>query len=229
MPAYNEEGNIANTVKEAFSLKLSSDVLVIDDGSVDKTAKMAEDAGANVVSLPFNLGIGAAVQTGFKYARNHEFDLVVRIDGDGQHDISYLEKIIDFLLKEELDIAIGSRFVGSLSNYRFSFVRRIGINFFSSLISLLTDYKVTDPTSGFRAYNKRMIKIFAEYYPHDFPEPEEILVADRYMAKIKETAVKMNKRVSGTSSIRYLKTLYYMIKVTFAILLDKFKRKGDDL
>lgn len=223
VPAFNEEKNIFKTVNEILSLKRPVSVLVISDGSRDKTVSEAKKTKAEVIALPFNLGIGGAVQTGFKYARDHGFDIAVQVDGDGQHDVQYLETILAPVINDEADMVIGSRFLPPHLGFQSSFVRRIGIHFFAWLISFLTGCKVTDPTSGFRAYNRKMIKIFARYYPHDFPEPEAIVVAGRYQARIKEVVVQMRKRGAGNSSIRYLKTLYYMIKVTFAILLDKLK------
>ena len=227
VPAFNEEGNIEKTINEIMAINVPLTVLVINDGSSDRTGAIARASGAKVVSLPFNLGIGGAVQTGFKFAVRHDFDLMVQVDGDGQHDMNFLKRLIEPVLNNEVDMSIGSRFIPPFLGYQSSFVRRIGINFFAWLISLLTDYKVTDPTSGFRAYNKKMIGIFAEYYPHDFPEPEAIMVAGRYQARIKEVPVVMRKRMAGNSSIRYFKTLYYMIKVTIAILLGRLKQKRD--
>jgi len=227
VPAYNESGNIARTVREIQSLLMPLTVLVVDDGSGDQTATEAEQAGAAVVSLPFNIGIGGAVQTGFQYAMEQGFSLAVQIDGDGQHDVSFLKKLIDPIVKNEADMTIGSRFLPPFIGYRSSLIRRVGIHFFAHLISFLTDYKVTDPTSGFRAFNKRMMNIFAREYPHDFPEPEAIMVARRYGARVLEVPVQMRKREAGHSSIRYLATLYYMIKVTFAILFNMVKAKGN--
>ena len=191
-----------------------------------KTCSNSKKAGADVLSLPFNLGIGGAVQTGFKFANDNNFDFAVQVDGDGQHNAKYIKDILTPVVNGTYDMIIGSRFIPPNTGYKSSFVRRIGINFFAWFISFLTGSKVTDPTSGFRAYNKKMIRIFAKYYPQDFPEPEAIVVAMRWDAKIKEVPVEMRERKSGQSSIRYLKTLYYLIKVTFAILLDKLKQKS---
>jgi len=223
IPAYNEEGNIVKTIDELVSLQLPLTILVVNDGSKDQTALEAKKTGVQVLSLPFNLGIGGAVQTGFKYAYQHHFDVAVQVDGDCQHDVHFLKKLMDPVLQGEVDMTIGSRFIPPFTGYQSSFIRRIGINFFAGLISWLTDSKVTDPTSGFRVFNRKLIKVFADYYPSDFPEPEAIVIARRYHAKIREVPVEMRERIFGNSSIRYLKTLYYMIKVTFAILLDKIK------
>jgi glycosyltransferase involved in cell wall biosynthesis len=226
VPAYNEERNIKSTINEIFSEQLPVSVAVINDGSRDDTSRLAKECGVDVIDLPFNLGIGGAVQTGFKFALKNDFDLAIQIDGDTQHDASYVPALLSPLINDEADMTIGSRFLPPYLGYRSSFIRRIGIHFFARLISAITSYKVTDPTSGFRGYNKKMIQLFAQYYPHDFPEPEAIAVAGRYKARVVEVPVKMRKRPSGISSIRYLRTLYYMIKVTFAILLDKLKEKG---
>jgi len=225
VPAFNECGNIRRTVEEIRQLAPGVDILVIDDGSLDATADEARQAGGMVVSLPFNLGIGAAVQTGFQYAQRHHYDIAVQIDGDGQHDATFLEKIVEPIRRDEADLVVGSRFLKKIGGFQSSFSRRVGINFFVHLINALTGVKVNDPTSGFRAYNKRMIALFAEYYPHDFPEPEAIVVAQQIGARIVELPVVMRPREAGSSSIRYFKTLYYMVKVTLAILLHMIRQR----
>lgn len=227
VPAYNEQDSIQKAVSEIFMAPIKLDVLVVNDGSTDNTIQVAESTGAKVISLPFNLGIGGAVQTGFQFALHHRYDLVVQMDGDAQHDIGFIDDLINPVLNNEVDMTIGSRFIPPFLGYQSSFVRRIGINFFARLLSGLTSSKVTDPTSGFRAYNRKMIGIFARYYPHDFPEPEAIVVARQYGARIKEVPVCMRERQGGSSSIRYFKTLYYMVKVTLAILLGRFKTKKE--
>ena len=225
VPAYNEEGNIQTTIQRLRSLPLSLTILVIDDGSRDRTAQEASAACAGVISLPFNLGIGGAVQTGFQFARDKDFDIAVQVDGDDQHDVQYLAALLQPIIDDEVDMTIGSRFLPPFLGYRSSLIRRLGIHFFAQLISFLTGYKVTDPTSGFRAFNRRMIRIFADDYPHDYPEPEAIVVARRYHARVREVPVVMRKRSSGHSSIRYFYTLYYMIKVTFAVILAGLKKR----
>ncbi len=225
VPALNESGNIRKIVEEICALPIPLVVVVVNDGSTDTTACEAKKTPAHVISLAFNLGIGGAVQTGFKYALEKGFTLAVQVDGDGQHDVGYLQKLIEPILKKQADMTIGSRFLPPYLGYRSSLVRRIGIHFFSHLISFLIHSKVTDPTSGFRAFNRPMIEAFARSYPHDFPEPEAIVMAKRLNAVIVEVPVEMRKRASGSSSIRYLKTLYYMVKVTFAILLNTIKKK----
>ncbi|MBF0479550.1 MAG: glycosyltransferase family 2 protein [Candidatus Omnitrophica bacterium] len=229
IPAFNEAENIQKTVAEVFHCGQAVSVLVVDDGSADLTSAEAALAGAEVVRLPFNLGIGGAVQTGFKYARDNGFDIMIQVDGDNQHDAAYLKDLLAPVITGEADMTIGSRFLSVQKGFQSSFARRIGINFFVGLISMLTGHKITDPTSGFRAFNKKLINVFARYYPQDFPEPEAIAVASRYKAVIREVPVIMRKRSGGKSSIRDIKTLYYMIKVTFAILLDKFKHTSKEL
>jgi glycosyltransferase involved in cell wall biosynthesis len=225
VPAFNESGNIQRTVKGLLVLDLKSDVLVIDDGSRDGTRQEALDAGAQVVSLPFNLGIGGAVQTGFLYAFEHNYDMAVQVDGDGQHDPTYIRALLRPLLAGEADMSIGSRFMADNAGFKSSFSRRLGISFFVHLINALTGVKVTDPTSGFRAYNKKMIALFAAYYPLDFPEPEAIVVAQQQRARICEVPVVMQARERGSSSIKRLKSVYYMVKVTLAILVHMIRQR----
>lgn len=223
VPAFNECGNIGRTVEEIRRLAKGVDILVIDDGSRDDTAQEARQAGALVVSLPFNLGIGAAVQTGFKFAREHGYNIAVQIDGDGQHDPAFVETLVGPVCRGEADMVVASRFLEKTGGYRSSFGRRVGINFFVHLINGLTGVKISDPTSGFRAYNQKMIALFSEYYPHDFPEPEAIVVSQQAGARIVELPTSMRAREAGYSSIRYFKTLYYMVKVTLAILLHMIR------
>lgn len=227
VPAFNECGNIGRTVEEIRKSAHGVDILVIDDGSRDATAQEAGLSGGMVVSLPFNLGIGAAVQTGFQYAQRYQYDIAVQIDGDGQHDASFLEKIIEPILRDEADMVVGSRFLEKSGGFQSSFSRRVGINFFVHLINALTGVKISDPTSGFRAYNKKMIALFSEYYPYDFPEPEAIVVTQQAGGRIVELPVIMRAREAGSSSIRYFKTLYYMVKVTLAILLHMIRQRRD--
>ena len=225
IPAYNEEASIPFVIK---SLKLkypAFSVVVIDDGSKDLTASRALSLGAFVVSLPFNLGIGGAVQTGFKYAKENNYDFVIQFDADGQHDTDCVEKILKPVYNGELDICIGSRFISNESLFKSTMLRRMGIKFFAFFISLLTGQLTTDPTSGFRAFGRSAINLFAEYYPIDFPEPESIAIARHNGLKIGEAAVIMHPRRGGVSSIRYLKSAYYMVKVTLAIFLCFLRKK----
>jgi hypothetical protein len=223
IPAYNEAGRVASLVLELRQRHPAFDILIIDDCSQDATYEEARLTGAKVISLPFNLGIGGAVQTGIKYAGDHDYDAAVQVDGDGQHDPLYIADIIAPVLSGRLDMCVGSRFLSD-SGFRSSFLRRIGIRFFCWLIGVLTGRELTDPTSGFRAYGRRAIEIFSHYYPIDFPEPEGLVVAERYGASIGEVPVVMRERKGGASSIRHLLTAYYMIKVTLAIILWTVRR-----
>jgi len=223
VPAFNEAGNVGLTVAEIRRHAPGVDILVVDDCSSDETIQEASQAGAWVVSLPVNLGIGGAVQTGFRFAHERSYDIVVQIDGDGQHDASFLKDLTDVIERGQAEMAIGSRFIDK-SGFQSTLSRRIGIIFFVHLINHLTGVRISDPTSGFRAINKRLIAVFADHYPQDFPEPEAIVVAQRLKARIAEVPVKMRKRQSGHSSIGYVRSLYYMVKVTLAILLNMIRR-----
>jgi len=225
VPAFNESGNIARSIKDIQKYNHPFDILVIDDGSKDKTVQEALEAGARVVSLPFNLGIGGAVQTGFQYALEHGYDIAVQMDGDGQHDASFLVKLITPILEGQADMVIGSRFIEDNGGFKSSFSRRLGIRFFVRLIDALTGLNISDPTSGFRAHNQKIITAFADNYPQDFPEPEAIVVAKRLGGRISEVAVLMRKREGGQSSIGQLKSIYYMFKVTFAICLHMIRSR----
>jgi len=225
VPAFNEGRVIGRLVREIRELYPHYPILVINDGSHDDTAKKAEEAGARVITLPYNLGIGGAIQCGYKVAAEEDYDITVQIDGDGQHDPVYLKTVLEPILDDKLDLCIGSRFLSESSGFKSTFMRRIGIRFFSHLLRLLTGIFITDPTSGYRATGKKIIHKFAPHYPIDFPEPEAILIAKLYGARIGEVPVKMRKRLGGISSIRYFKTAYYMIKVTLAILIDMIKKR----
>jgi hypothetical protein len=225
IPAFNESGSIAKLVREIRASIPQADLVVINDGSRDNTEEEAMQAGAPVASLPYNLGIGGSVQTGYQIAFEKDYDVAVQIDGDGQHDPAYATRLIQPVLEGRLDLCIGSRFLDPASeNFRSTFLRRLGIRFFCGLLGLLTGLHVTDPTSGFRAAGKKLIKAFALYYPVDFPEPETIKIARRHSARVGEIPVRMRERCGGRSSIRYFASLYYMAKVTLAILIDMLKK-----
>ena len=225
IPAYNEENIIGRVVTEIKHLNPDFPILVINDGSLDRTAEEARAAGAMVVSHPYNLGIGGAVQTGFKVAQSEDYEATVQMDGDAQHHPAYLKTVLEPVLSGKLEMCIGSRFLTEDATFRSTFIRRIGIRFFAVFLGILTGIHVTDPTSGYRATSKELIKKFARYYPIDFPEPEAIKIAKRLGARIGEVPVKMRKRLGGVSSIRYFATFYYMIKVTLAILIDGLKKE----
>ena len=204
VPAFDEEEAVAAVVREIRGFDPSLDIVVVDDGSADGTAAAAAAAGASVVSLPFNLGIGGAVQTGFKYALEHGYDVAVRLDGDGQHDPTELPKLLEPLGRDEADVVVGSRFAGGERDYRPPLARRAGIRWFAHLVSLLTRQKLTDTTSGFQAVNARGIRLFAADYPHDYPEVEAAVMVVRHRLRIKEVPVRMREREVGSSSITTL-------------------------
>lgn len=219
IPAYNEEKNIFRVVNSVRYNNPEVNVVVINDGSRDLTEVEAERAGAFVINLPQNLGIGGAVQTGYIYASRKGYDVVIQVDGDGQHDPKDLSRLIESIEKDEADMVIGSRFAEK-TDYESSKMRWLGINFFSKLVSFICKRDFFDTTSGYRAVNKKVINIFAEYYPRDYPEVETIVYASKRGVRIKEISVDMKKRQGGKSSITPLKSIYYMIKVTCAILLQ---------
>lgn len=219
IPACNEEKNIFGVVKAVKYHHPEADVVVINDGSRDDTELEAQRAGAFVINLPQNLGIGGAVQTGYIYASRMEYDVVIQIDGDGQHNPKDLSRLIDAIEKDEADIVIGSRFVEK-TGYESSRMKSLGINFFSRFVSHVCRRDFFDTTSGYRAVNKKVIKLFSRYYPRDYPEVETIVYASKRGVRIKEISVDMEKRQGGKSSITPLKSIYYMIKVTCAILLQ---------
>lgn len=219
IPAYNEEKNIFSVVNAVKNNNPEVDVVVINDGSRDCTELEAQKAGAFVINLPQNLGIGGAVQTGYIYASRRGYDAVIQIDGDGQHNPKDLSRLIDSIAKDEADMVIGSRFVKK-TDYESSKMRKLGINFFSKLVSLVCGRDFFDTTSGYRAVNKKVIELFSRYYPRDYPEVETIVYASRMGIRIKEIPVNMDKRQGGSSSITPLKSIYYMIKVTCAVLLQ---------
>jgi len=198
------------------------DVIVINDASDDNTSLIVKAAGFPVIDLSANLGIGGAMQTGYLYACNQDYDIAVQLDGDGQHDPLYIEKIIAPIINGEADMVIGSRFIAH-DGFQSTMLRRLGIGFFRKFISLLTGAKFTDPTSGFRACNKLIIAHFARYYPFDYPEPETLVTMRRNGYRLLEIPVMMYERMGGSSSIQSLKTLYYMIKVTMAIMIEMIK------
>jgi glycosyltransferase involved in cell wall biosynthesis len=224
VPAFNEEANVGRVVDEIRAFDPSLDVVVVDDGSYDRTAEVAHEHGATVVRLPFNLGIGGAVQTGFRFAFEHGYDLAVRIDGDGQHDPSQLDRILAPVVRGEADIAVGSRFAGDRDGYRSSRSRRLGIRLLAWVVSRIVGRRVTDTTSGFQALNRRAIELFAHDYPHDYPEVEATIMVSRHRLRSVEVPVSMRERGGGRSSITALRSVYYMVKVLLAIFVGLFRR-----
>jgi len=224
VPAYNEERNVGRVLAELRQFDPGLDVVVVSDGSTDRTAEVAESAGAHVLRLPFNLGIGGAVQTAFRYAWEEGYELAVRVDGDGQHDATQLGTVIAPVLAGETDIAVGSRFIGS-GGYRSSAARRIGIRILAWVVSDIARQKVTDPTSGFQALNRRAIGLFAADLPHDYPEVEGLVMAIRHRVRLLEVPVTMREREHGRSSISALGSVYYMVKILLALFVGLFRRK----
>ncbi len=225
VPAKNEEAAVGGVVAELKAFDPELDVVVIDDGSTDATAAVARAAGAAVVRLPYNLGIGGAVQTGFKFALEHGYEIVLRLDGDGQHDPQEIPNLLAPLEREEADVVVGSRFADGSGDYKPPFARRAGIRWFARLVSLLTRQRLTDTTSGFQAVNARAIRLFAADYPHDYPEVEAAVMVVRHRLRILEVPARMRGRETGASSITMLRSLYYAIKVTLALVIGIFRRR----
>ena len=224
IPAFNEEKNILNTVRLIQRDAQDFDYIVINDCSTDRTREMLEDNGINHLSLPVNLGIGGAVQTGYRYALACGYDIVVQMDGDGQHVPGYLREMAELLEQGRADMVIGSRFIEK-DGFQSSRVRRLGIRYFSGLVKICTGKRITDPTSGQRMIGRRVIAEFAENYPKDYPEPETIVMILNKGCVIREIPVRMKEREGGKSSIGFLNAVYYMVKVTLGILMEMTRRK----
>ena len=222
IPAFNEEANIEKTVESILKDSSGFDYVIINDCSKDNTRKICEQKGYNIVNLPINLGIGGAVQTGYKYAVRNGYDMAVQVDGDGQHDPRFLEEMADYLEEHNLDMVVGSRFIEK-QGFQSSGLRRVGIRFFTVLIKFLTGKTITDPTSGLRMVGKNVLQIFAEEYPKDYPEPETVVGILRRGMKVEEIPVIMHEREGGVSSISMKKSVYYMIKVALAIIIERIR------
>ena len=224
VPAYNEERTIGSVVERVRRESPGFDVVVVDDGSTDSTAQLAEVAGATVLRHPFNLGIGGAVQSGYRHAFDEGYELAVQVDGDGQHDPREIESLMRAMGTEGVDMVYGSRFLED-SGYRAPAGRRFGIRLFSLVLSRIVRQRVTDPTSGFRLCNRRAIELFARDYPHDYPEVEAILMVHAHQLQMREVPVRMQERQGGRSSISSIESAYYMIKVMLAIFVGLFRRR----
>jgi glycosyltransferase involved in cell wall biosynthesis len=225
VPALNEAAAIGPTIAEIKTCAPDFDVLVVDDGSTDMTSACAEAAGATVVRLPFNLGIGGAMQTGYQYAQAHDYEIAVQIDGDGQHDPRYIHRMLERLSSDRaLNMVTGSRFLTQDDEgHRSSKSRRIGIRIFANLVSIITRRRVTDPTSGLRMINRTGIELFARDYPHDYPEVEAILMMHAHRLNSCEIPVLMRPRTSGASVIASTQPAYYMVKVLLAVFIGLFR------
>lgn len=224
IPAYNEHKSILNVIKNVEALSPEVDYLVVNDCSRDDTRAILHSSKASFLDLPINLGIGGAVQSGYLYAREHDYDVAIQIDGDGQHDPSYIPRLIEELTSTNADCVVGSRFITN-EGFQSSFMRRVGIRFLSSLIKITCGLKIHDATSGFRAVNKKGINLFAQYYAQDFPEPESLVTLACAGCKVTEVPVIMNERNFGSSSINSLKSIYYMTKVSLSIIMARFQFK----
>lgn len=228
VPAYNEEDSIKKTVNQI--IHSGYDYIVINDGSTDSTRQILEDNHFHHINLISNLGIGGAVQTGYKYAYENNYDIAIQFDADGQHDISYIEKLIEPILKGRANLVIGSCFIDkSIKNQRSSKIRRFGIHFLSNFIKLFSGKRIYDPTSGFRAADRQVIQKFASNYPQEYPEPVSNFELLKYSSlKIKEVPVKMNKRTAGKSSINTRKTIYAAINVMLSIIIINLRKVHHD-
>lgn len=228
IPAYNEEENILRTYQEIEEYNKKNknpyDVIVINDGSRDKTSKICHDNNIPVIDLIHNLGIGGAVQTGYKYAYKKDYDIAVQFDGDGQHDVNYVKNIIDPIKKDKADMVIGSRFVKEMDTFQSTRARRLGINIISFLMKIVTKKKIHDTTSGFRAVNKELIKDFQESYPIEYPEPLTTAEILKKKYRVEEVPVEMKERVGGVSSIRAWKSAYYMVNVCLSLIIIGLRR-----
>ena len=223
VPAYNEADSIGGVISQVRTGVPEADVLVIDDGSTDATAAIAQEAGAFVVSLPHNLGIGGAVQTGYVFATEMGYDIAVQVDGDGQHNPAEIPEIVAPLLAGQADVVIGSRYIED-RGYITPFLRQMGIFVLATIVSLIIRQRVTDTTSGFRAVNRRVIEFCAREYPRDYPEPESVVLFRRAGFRVREIPVTMNPRYGGQSSITPLRSFYYMVKVLLAIFIGLLRR-----
>lgn len=215
IPAYNEEKNLNGLIDKIINSSDDYNVLIVNDCSTDSTKFLNFKDPVIKIDLPSNLGIGGAVQTGYKYAYYNNYDIAIQVDGDGQHDISYIKDLITEIEKGA-NLCVGSRFINK-DGFQSTFIRRIGIKYFSTLISLICRKKITDPTSGFRACDRNVLELFVKRYPIDYPEPETLIYVNKNKLNIKEVPVIMNERGHGKSSITWIKSIYYMIKVSIAI------------
>jgi len=224
VPALNEEESVARVIGEIRAFDPGFEVVVVDDGSADRTAQVAGAHGARVLRLPFNLGIGGSVQTAFRYALENGFQLAVRLDGDGQHDAAYLEAVLEPVLAGAADVAVGSRFLGD-AGYRQSAHRQIGNRILAWAASLVARQSVTDPSSGFQALNATAIELFANDYPHEFPEVEATVLVAKHRLRRVEVSAPMRERLAGTSSHGVLKSAYFLAKVLLALFVALFRRE----
>lgn len=225
IPAYNEEESVSGVIKQVRRHCPAADIVVVNDASYDSTAHQAAAAKVVVLNLPINLGIGGAMQTGFKYASRNGYDIAMQVDGDGQHDPQFIPRLLEVLEQDKADVVIGSRFLKPIG-YTSSVVRLFGIRLFAYLIGLVTNRRIFDSTSGYRAYNRAALTFAARHYPSDFPEPESIVAFLRNGFRIKEISVVMKPRLGGRSSVRPMKGTYFVFSNAIAIVLSGFKRRA---
>jgi glycosyltransferase involved in cell wall biosynthesis len=226
VPAYNEQASILSVLESMREHASDFDVLVVDDGSTDETLRLAEAAGARILRLPYNLGVGGAVQAGFTFALDNGYDRMVQVDGDGQHDAREIQRLMATMEADStIDVVCGSRFLTEDYRYPAPISRRTGIHIFAFLLSRIMRQRVSDPTSGFRLYNDRAIALFARDYPHDYPEVEAVLMVHHHRLKMVEVPVRMFLRNGGVSSIGSGKSVYYMLKVLLAIFVGLARRR----
>lgn len=225
IPCYNEEKSIENVVSNILQNYPQYDYVIVNDGSTDATEQICRQKGYHYISLCTNLGIGGGIQTGYLYAAQNNYDITVQMDGDGQHNPAYIIKMIETMQSEKVDMVIGSRFLEK-EGFQTSVSRRMGIRIINSVIRLCCGIKVTDSTSGQRVCSKEMTRFFSNYYAQDYPEPEAIVAAALNGYKVTECPVVMNPRSEGTSSINLMRSIYYMFKVTFAIILQRLSMQG---
>jgi glycosyltransferase involved in cell wall biosynthesis len=223
VPAYNEEESLPGVIQDLRENMPSADVLVVNDGSRDGTSGIARGCGVTVLDLPFNLGIGGAMQTGFRYAERNAYDIAVQFDGDGQHVAGEIPKLIEPLATGKTDLVIGSRFLNP-GGYKAPVFRKLGIGIFTIVLSRLLGKTMTDCTSGFRAANRRVIEFFGRMYPDDYPEVESLVLLHKINLRMSEVPVDMRERTGGRSSITPVRSIYYMTKVLMAIFIDLMKK-----
>ena len=223
VPAYNEEKSLPGVIQDLRNHAAYADVLVVDDGSCDATARIATELGVSVLRLPFNLGIGGAMQAGYLFAAKHDYDIPGQFGGDGHQRAGEIEKLLRPLAGGGADLVIGSRFMQQ-GDYKAPFFRRIGMYIFSFTLSRILGSPVTDTTSGFRAANKKITSFFSLYYPEDYPEVEALVLVHKQGLRVAEVPVSMRERTGGQTSITAMRSVYYMVKVLLAVFIDLLKK-----
>ena len=222
VPAYNEERTIREVIRSVRAALPPTDILVVNDGSTDATGAIVREEGALILEHPYNMGIGATMQTGFLYALKNGYHVAVQIDGDGQHNPESLPSLIEPIIKGKSNLVIGSRYLSD-GGFKSTLLRKLGIKFFTNLIWIFTSQRVTDPTSGFRSMDREGIALFADEYPSDYPEVEALILAHKRGLRFQEIPTRMRHRQGGVTSIGFLSAIYYMVKVTLSISIGFFR------